>query len=182
VGFDSVVGDGPGAAMNEKYGLIGHANRSSYMGSSDGLSSRGDGCLDYLHIDCVDSLGIDVFHCVPITRRAPMRWLDTLRLRLRGLLFHQRESQRLRVEMQFHLDGLIAENVAGGMSPEEARYAAMRAFGNATGRERADAGSMGLDVAGAASAGCSLCYSADRTRARLCADCDPYARTLRFSR
>jgi hypothetical protein len=34
--------------------------------------------------------------------------------------------------MQFHLDGLIAENVAAGVSAEEARYAAMRAFGNAT--------------------------------------------------
>jgi hypothetical protein len=33
VGFNSVIGDGPGAAMNEKDGLIGHANRSSYMGS-----------------------------------------------------------------------------------------------------------------------------------------------------
>jgi hypothetical protein len=31
VGFDCVIGDGPGAAMNEKYGLIGHANSSSYM-------------------------------------------------------------------------------------------------------------------------------------------------------
>ena len=31
VGFDGVIGDGPGAAMNEKDGLIGHANRSSYM-------------------------------------------------------------------------------------------------------------------------------------------------------
>jgi predicted permease len=61
-----------------------------------------------------------------------MRWRDTLRLRLRGLLFHKRESQRLRAEMQFHLESLIAENVAAGMSSEEARYAAMLAFGNAT--------------------------------------------------
>jgi hypothetical protein len=65
VGIDGVVGNGPGAAMNEKDGLIGHANRSSYMGSSGGLSSCGNGCLDYLHIDCVDSLGIGIFHCVP---------------------------------------------------------------------------------------------------------------------
>jgi hypothetical protein len=33
VGFHRVVGDGPGAAMNEKDWLIRHANRSSYMGS-----------------------------------------------------------------------------------------------------------------------------------------------------
>jgi predicted permease len=34
--------------------------------------------------------------------------------------------------MQFHLEGMIAENIAAGMSAEDARYAAMRAFGNAT--------------------------------------------------
>ncbi len=32
-------------------------------------------------------------------------------------------------EMQAHLDGLTARNVAAGMSPEEARFAARRAFG-----------------------------------------------------
>jgi hypothetical protein len=61
-----------------------------------------------------------------------MRWLETIRLRLRGLLLHARESQRLRAEMQFHLEALIAENIAAGMPAEEARYAALRAFGNAT--------------------------------------------------
>ena len=61
-----------------------------------------------------------------------MRWLETLRLRLRALLFHKREDQRLHAEMQFHLDGIIAENIAAGMSAEDARYAAMRTFGNAT--------------------------------------------------
>jgi hypothetical protein len=33
MGFDGVVGNGPRAAMNEKDRLIGHANRSSYMGN-----------------------------------------------------------------------------------------------------------------------------------------------------
>jgi predicted permease len=61
-----------------------------------------------------------------------MRWWDRLGLRLRGLLFRNQEDRRLRAEMQFHLDALIAENIAAGMSPEEARYAAMRTFGNAT--------------------------------------------------
>ena len=61
-----------------------------------------------------------------------MRWLETIRLRLRGLLFRAREDRHLHAEMQFHLEALIAENIAAGMSPEEARYAAMRAFGNAT--------------------------------------------------
>ena len=61
-----------------------------------------------------------------------MQWRDRLRLGLRALLFRKRESERLRAEMQLHLDGLIAENIAAGMPPEDARYAAMRAFGNAT--------------------------------------------------
>src|SRR4051794_37798965 len=61
-----------------------------------------------------------------------MRWLDMMRLRLRGLLFHKGESLRLRTEMQFHLESLIAENIASGMAPGEARYAALQAFGNAT--------------------------------------------------
>ena len=61
-----------------------------------------------------------------------MRWRDRLSLRLRGLLFRNQEERRLRAEMQFHLDALIAENIAAGMSPEEARYAAIRTFGNAT--------------------------------------------------
>src|SRR6202041_1879139 len=34
--------------------------------------------------------------------------------------------------LQFHLEQQIAENVAAGMSKDEARYAAMRAFGNPT--------------------------------------------------
>ncbi|HZD46846.1 MAG TPA: permease prefix domain 1-containing protein [Acidobacteriaceae bacterium] len=61
-----------------------------------------------------------------------MRWRNRLGLRLRGLLFRRREEQSLQAEMQFHLDALVAENIAAGMSPEEARYAAMRTFGNAT--------------------------------------------------
>src|SRR3984885_1224727 len=61
-----------------------------------------------------------------------MRWRDRLSLRLRGLLFRSQEDRSLRAEMQFHLDALIAENLVAGMSPEEARCAAMRTFGNAT--------------------------------------------------
>src|SRR5205807_8409966 len=35
-------------------------------------------------------------------------------------------------EIQFHLEQQIAENTATGMSPEDARHAAMRVFGNPT--------------------------------------------------
>ncbi|HEX3837885.1 MAG TPA: permease prefix domain 1-containing protein, partial [Steroidobacteraceae bacterium] len=61
-----------------------------------------------------------------------MRWTEIIQLRLRGLVFHNRERRRLREEMQFHFDALIAENIAAGMPPGEARHAAMRAFGNRT--------------------------------------------------
>ncbi len=41
-----------------------------------------------------------------------------------------RAAARLDDELRFHLEQQIAENVAAGMSPEEARHAALRAFGN----------------------------------------------------
>ena len=46
------------------------------------------------------------------------------------LLHRGRESERLDAEMQFHLQQQIAENRAAGMSPEAARSAALRSFGN----------------------------------------------------
>jgi predicted permease len=59
-----------------------------------------------------------------------MRWLNKLRIRLQMLLHRGREGQRLDAELDFHLSQQIAENIAAGMSPEEARHAAMRTFGN----------------------------------------------------
>lgn len=56
-----------------------------------------------------------------------LRWL---RLRWRGLFQRGRQEQAMNDEMQFHLDMLIAENVAAGLSPEEARLAALREFGD----------------------------------------------------
>ncbi|HEX8838388.1 MAG TPA: ABC transporter permease [Candidatus Acidoferrum sp.] len=59
-----------------------------------------------------------------------MMW--RLWLRLHTLFRRERSVQRLDDEIQFHIDQQIAENRAAGMSPEEARYAAMRTFGNPT--------------------------------------------------
>jgi predicted permease len=61
-----------------------------------------------------------------------MVWARRLWLRLQTLFRRQRVAQRLDDEMQFHLDEQIAENIAAGMSREEARYAALRTFGNPT--------------------------------------------------
>ena len=46
------------------------------------------------------------------------------------LLHRGRESDRLDAELEFHLEQQIAENRSAGMSPLEARQAALRCFGN----------------------------------------------------
>jgi putative ABC transport system permease protein len=58
-----------------------------------------------------------------------MRWLYKLPLRLRSLFKRSRVEQELSDELRFHLAKLLEENVARGMTPEEARYAALRELG-----------------------------------------------------
>lgn len=58
-----------------------------------------------------------------------MRWLHKLRARL-ATLPRSRAGSDLNTELRFHLDQLIAENLAAGVSPDEARRAAIRSFGN----------------------------------------------------
>jgi putative ABC transport system permease protein len=55
--------------------------------------------------------------------------LTKLRLRLRALLFKPRMENELEEEVKFHLEKEIERNIARGMGPEEARYAALRSFG-----------------------------------------------------
>jgi len=61
-----------------------------------------------------------------------MRWLEKIRMKLEMLLHRSREVQRLDTELRFHLEQQTEENIASGMSPEDARHAARRAFGNPT--------------------------------------------------
>ncbi len=61
-----------------------------------------------------------------------MVWARRCWIRLHGLLLRGRNAQQLHDEMQFHLEQQIAENLGAGMSRDEARYAAMRTFGNPT--------------------------------------------------
>jgi len=56
-------------------------------------------------------------------------WRFTAPLRLRSILRSRRVERELAEELQFHLDHKIEEGIAGGLSPEEARYAALRAMG-----------------------------------------------------
>jgi putative ABC transport system permease protein len=57
------------------------------------------------------------------------RFLDKLRLRLRSLFRGAEVDRELARELRAHLDEEVAANVASGMSPGEARAAAMKAFG-----------------------------------------------------
>src|SRR5438270_13872660 len=61
-----------------------------------------------------------------------MLWIQRLWIKLQTLFRSERAGQLLNDELQFHLEQQIAENVAAGMNQEEARYAAMRVFGNHT--------------------------------------------------
>ena len=55
--------------------------------------------------------------------------LNKLRLQLQALFFKSRLEEELDEEVRFHLERDIEENIARGMSPEEARLAALRSFG-----------------------------------------------------
>src|SRR5215475_15654611 len=58
-----------------------------------------------------------------------MAMLNKLRLRLKALFFKPRLEEELDEEVRFHLEREIEENIVRGMTPEEARYAAIRSFG-----------------------------------------------------
>ena len=50
--------------------------------------------------------------------------------RMRSLFRRSKLEHDLDDELRFHLEMKIEENIASGMSADEARYAALRAFGN----------------------------------------------------
>src|SRR5215468_2648909 len=58
-----------------------------------------------------------------------MVMLNKLRLRLRALFFKTKMEDELHAELQFHLEREIEENIIRGMTPEGARFAALRSFG-----------------------------------------------------
>ena len=58
-----------------------------------------------------------------------MRWTKSLNHRLRSLLRVNRADSELDGELSFHIQQQIEANVAAGMSPREAREAALREFG-----------------------------------------------------
>src|ERR1043166_5989805 len=67
------------------------------------------------------------------SRRCEMwleHWIYTIPLRIRSLLHRNRLNAELDEELRDHIDRQIEENLAQGMSPEQARLTALRAFGN----------------------------------------------------
>jgi predicted permease len=59
-----------------------------------------------------------------------MNRLSQLQMRLKMFFGRARAAESLDSELRFHVERLTAENVAAGMSAEEARFAALRSFGN----------------------------------------------------
>jgi predicted permease len=59
-------------------------------------------------------------------------WFYTLPLRLRSFFRRKQVDQELKDELRDHLEQQIKENLAAGMSPEDARYSALRALGGMT--------------------------------------------------
>jgi hypothetical protein len=59
-----------------------------------------------------------------------MRWWTALKHWGRRVFRRSRVEEELSEELQFFLDHQVEENLALGMSPEEARRAALRAFGS----------------------------------------------------
>ena len=55
-------------------------------------------------------------------------WWFTAPLKLKSLLFSRKAERELDEELKFHLERKIEEGIANGLSPKEARYAAMRAI------------------------------------------------------
>jgi predicted permease len=60
------------------------------------------------------------------------RWVARVRMAMLSLFRRGSETTRLNEELQFHLEHLVQENIAHGASPQEARTAALRTFGNLT--------------------------------------------------
>src|SRR5688500_7785322 len=58
-----------------------------------------------------------------------MKTLRATLARFVGLFRRKQREAEMNEELRAHLEGLIERNLAAGMSPEEARYAALREFG-----------------------------------------------------
>lgn len=58
----------------------------------------------------------------------PWLWIYTVPLRLRSIFRRSQVETELEEELRFHLEARIQHEIAAGRTPEEARYAALRAM------------------------------------------------------
>ncbi|HEV8365753.1 MAG TPA: ABC transporter permease, partial [Gemmatimonadaceae bacterium] len=58
-----------------------------------------------------------------------MRWTSKLRLRVRSLFRSSQVERELDEELRYHLEHLVEDHVATGLSPREARYRALQEMG-----------------------------------------------------
>lgn len=80
-----------------------------------------------------------------------MTWLAKVCFHLRTLFTRQKLDEQLAEELRAHMEMATEANIAKGMSPDEARYAALREFGNVTGaqeRTRDERGWVWVDQLG----------------------------------
>ncbi len=59
-----------------------------------------------------------------------MRWFHQVAMAIAMLFSRGKSATRLDDELSFHIEHQVAENIAAGMTAEEARFAALRTFGN----------------------------------------------------
>ena len=59
-----------------------------------------------------------------------MRFATRIWMRVKMLFGRDKAGARLDAELRDHLERQTAENLAAGMSADEARFAALREFGN----------------------------------------------------
>ncbi len=57
-----------------------------------------------------------------------MRWTSVIRLRLRSLFSRKTVEQELDEELRYHFEREIDEGIAAGMTPQDARYAALQSI------------------------------------------------------
>src|SRR6188768_3832315 len=81
-------------------------------------------------------------------RNSMMRWFVQATFYLRSLFQKRKLDEQLSGEIQVHVDLATEANVARGMPPDEARYAALKEFGNVAGiqeRAREERGGVWLE-------------------------------------
>lgn len=76
-----------------------------------------------------------------------MRFVDIIHHRFRSLFSRGKVEQELEEELRYHLERQIDENIAAGMSPDEARYAALQSIRDVEQRKEECRDSRGLNIA-----------------------------------